>query len=158
MTRWFKLIRHLVKPARYLALIIPTIVLLLGTVRTTQALESFRIIVNTVNPTVELSSSDVSRLFLKKDKTWDNSDPVLPVDQVTTTQTRSTFSQKIHNKSVNAVKNYWQQQIFSGRGVPPAEKKSDAEIVSYVENNPGAVGYVSLDADLGKTKVLRIAD
>jgi hypothetical protein len=59
-------------------------------------------------------------------------------------------------RSVQAVKTYWQQRIFSGRGVPPPELESDDAVVRYVENNPGALGYISGTAALGKTKVLAV--
>jgi hypothetical protein len=38
---------------------------------------------------------------------------------------------------------FWRQQIFSGRNVPPVEKASDSEVLEFVRSNPGAIGYVS---------------
>jgi hypothetical protein len=62
---------------------------------------------------------------------------------------------------VASIKAYWQKQIFSGRGVPPEEKKSDEEVLKYVTENPGAVGYIAeatkIDA-YNNVKVLTIVD
>jgi hypothetical protein len=57
---------------------------------------------------------------------------------------------------VQAVKSYWQQVIFSGRGVPPPELESDEAVIRYVLRFPGAVGYVSGTADVRGVKVLAV--
>jgi hypothetical protein len=57
---------------------------------------------------------------------------------------------------VSEVKSYWQQQIFSGRSVPPVEKASDAAVVKFVEATAGAVGYVAPDAPTGGLRVLKV--
>jgi hypothetical protein len=57
---------------------------------------------------------------------------------------------------VAAVKAYWQQRIFSGRGVPPPALDSDQAVLEYVASHPGAVGYVSGAAAVGSTKVMSV--
>jgi ABC-type phosphate transport system substrate-binding protein len=56
------------------------------------------------------------------------------------------------------VKSYWQQQIFSGRDVPPPEKQTENDVVAFVRSNPGAIGYVSKGVDIGRgVKALSVA-
>ena len=50
--------------------------------------------------------------------------------------------------SVQMIAEFWRQQIFSGRNVPPVEKASDAEVLDFVRGNPGAIGYVSASTSL----------
>ena len=57
-------------------------------------------------------------------------------------------------RSVEAVKTYWQQAVFSGRDIPPPELDSDDDVVRYVLRNPGGVGYVTGNADLHGARVL----
>jgi len=59
-------------------------------------------------------------------------------------------------RSVEAVKGYWQQRIFSGHDVPPPEFDSDDDVVKYVLKHEGAVGYVSGNANLNGSKVLTV--
>ena len=66
---------------------------------------------------------------------------------------REKFSKDIHGRKVSSIKAYWQKQIFSGRKIPPPEKKSDREVLVFVQNNPGAVGYVSASANLSQYNV-----
>lgn len=117
---------------------------------------SFRVIVNSSNPSGSLRSAYVSKLFLGKTRRWDQGAAVAPVDRSARSSVRAKFSRSVHNKSVGAVKSYWQQMIFSGRGVPPLVLHSDAEVVAYVKRNPGAIGYVSSSASLNKVKVVEI--
>ena len=116
----------------------------------------FKIIVNQDSDVTSLTKKQVSRLFLKKAKTWDNDLKVAPVDLPSGTDARGNFSKEIHGKSVAAVKAYWQHRVFSGRDVPPPEKESDDSVVAFVRNNPGAIGYVSENADLRGVKVVAV--
>jgi ABC-type phosphate transport system substrate-binding protein len=105
---------------------------------------TFKVIVHATNPAQQLTKQELSQLFLKKVKQWkESNDAVLPVDLVDNSPIRQNFSETIHGRDVASIKAYWQKQIFSGRGVPPEEKKSDEEVLKYVSENPGAVGYIS---------------
>jgi ABC-type phosphate transport system substrate-binding protein len=117
----------------------------------------FKIVVNASNPTTSISKEQLSRCFMKQTNTWINGATVTPVDLSANSPVRIEFSTTIHERDVNAVKSFWQRQIFSGRGVPPPEKASDEEVLVFVRANPGAVGYVSSDTPVGAgVKVLEI--
>ncbi len=118
--------------------------------------EGYKLVVNAANPATGLPRGVVSAMFLKKVNTWDHGAKVLPVDQSGTSPVREIFTKDVHGKTVAAVKGYWQQLIFSGRGFPPPEKSSDAGVISFVKANPGAVGYVSLKASVADVKVVRV--
>jgi hypothetical protein len=60
-------------------------------------------------------------------------------------------------RSVAAVKAYWQQRIFSGRGVPPPELDSEERVVVYVLEHEGAVGYLSQVTDAKDAKVVAVS-
>lgn len=111
--------------------------------------QEFIVVVNASNPVTALPKDQVSKLFLKKLVHWDNGQQVAPVDLPEGSPLRDAFCRAVHGKSVLAVKAYWQQQIFSGRDVPPPEKTSDADVLAYVRANRNAIGYVSTKAELG---------
>jgi ABC-type phosphate transport system substrate-binding protein len=120
--------------------------------------ESVVVVVNAANPAAELPTDEVSKMFLKKTSRWTgNNEKVLPVDLVDTSALREAFSKQVHGKGTAAIKAYWQKMIFSGHDVPPPEKPSIAEALSYVRGNPGAIGYAPAGADLGPgVKVLKV--
>lgn len=118
--------------------------------------QSFQVIVNEANATTLLSKKDVSDIFLKTKTKWDDGSKIVPVDQTARSATRAAFSEEIHGRNVGAIRSHWQQAAFSGAGTAPAERPSDAEVIAFVKNNPGAVGYISADADVSGVKVVTV--
>lgn len=117
----------------------------------------FKVVVNSANPDTVLTKDTISKIFLKKIKRWETMDEkILPVDLVEDSSIRESFSEIILDKKISSVKAYWQKQIFSGRGVPPPEKKNDKEILEYVDENEGAIGYISQNAKINKYDVIVI--
>ena len=121
----------------------------------------FSIIVHASNPAAQLAKEDVSNMFLKKVKQWKESgETVFPIDLVEDSPIRVQFSESIHGRKITAIKAYWQKQIFSGRGVPPEEKKSEGDVLKYVSENPGAIGYIAASTPIDgyNVKVLKIGE
>lgn len=112
-----------------------------------------------VNPAVEvasLSKTDASRLFLKNTTKWPSGENVKPVDLAKGSAVRVSFTKEILGRSPGAIDQYWTQSVFSGRAVPPPEKRSDAEVIAYVRETPGAIGYVSAGASTEGVKRVAI--
>ena len=116
----------------------------------------YRVIVNPNNVTTSIERKFLADAFLKKTTRWGNGDLIRPIDLVPDAAARRRFSDDVIKRSVEAVKSYWQQQLFSGRDVPPPELETDEEVVKYVLKNPGAVGYVSGTASVGGAKIVSI--
>jgi ABC-type phosphate transport system substrate-binding protein len=117
---------------------------------------SIRVVVNPANMTAEISREELVNIFLKRTTQWQSGSVIVPVDLSAKAPERGAFCRSVLRKSVSSVISYWQQQIFSGRDVPPIEKDSDAEVLTFVRTHPNAIGYVSLSADLDGVKALRI--
>src|SRR5579862_7512076 len=79
---------------------------------------SYVIIVNPKNPETEVDRSFLEGAFLKKISRWRAVDELRRPDHlVDSAPARRRFSQEILERSVESVKGYWQQRIFSGRDV-----------------------------------------
>jgi ABC-type phosphate transport system substrate-binding protein len=113
------------------------------------------VVVHASNPVSSLPSAEVMRMFMKQTTKWPNGIAVMPVDQPISSPVREMFSKRVLGRSARSVKSHWSQQIFSGRGVPPAERENDAEVVRFVMSNRGAIGYVS-SASAAGAKVLQV--
>lgn len=112
--------------------------------------QGYQVVVNAENPVTSMTTAELSRLFQKRTTRWDDGGAVLPVDLPEGSSVRAAFSERVHGRPVSAIKVYWARQIYSGRGVPPIEKSSDAEVLQYVAANPNAIGYVSANATVGR--------
>ena len=94
--------------------------------------------------------------FLKKRTRWDDDHEIQPVDQGQSSGVRDKFSHDILGRDIASVRRYWAQLVFSGRGVPPPELSSDADVVKYVAAHGDAIGYVSGAIDLAGVKAVEI--
>jgi ABC-type phosphate transport system substrate-binding protein len=116
------------------------------------------VIVNPRNATSSLSARDLSQIFLKKQTRWPDGQKVEVVMLADTAPASTAFDKEILRRSAAAVRAYWQQEIFSGRAVPPFEKGSDDEVVAFVTNNAGAIGYIATAPTKPGVKVVRIGE
>ena len=144
------------KSKYYLAVLF--LVILFSSVLLAQQVISFKIVVNKNNPVTKMTRAEVSNIFLKKKPKWPDGEKMMPVDLVSTNPLREIFSQRVHQKSVSAIKIYWQKKIYAGTGLPPAERKNDTEVLVYIRNHSGAIGYVSAKADLDSVKEVQITE
>jgi ABC-type phosphate transport system substrate-binding protein len=116
----------------------------------------FKIIVNPENRVDAVSREFLRNAYLKKATTWSHGGTIRPVDLTSKLPVREQFTHDVIKKTPAQLKIYWNQQIFSGKGVPPPEADSVQAAISYVLANPGAVGYLPVDVDPGKAKVVGI--
>ena len=122
----------------------------------TRSASEMRIIVNPRNPVTVLERKFVADAFLKKVTRWPQDELIRPVDLEVGAPLRRRFSDEVLKRSVAAVKSYWQQLVFSGRGVPPPELDSEEQVVKFVLRNPGAIGYVSGDVAVENARVVTL--
>lgn len=121
-----------------------------------QVTDEVVVIVHPQNASGSLSKEFLRQAFLKQVTRWEDDETIRPVDLPASSGARRRFSEHILGRSVEAVKSYWQQRIFSGRDIPPPELTSDEAVVGYVKEHPGAIGYVSSGAELRAAKVVAV--
>lgn len=132
--------------------------LLLGLAGVTSANgHQFKVIVHPDNPSDGVSRDFLRDAYLKKTTTW-HGVTIRPIDLSSKFPEREHFTRQVIRKTPAQLRSYWNQQVFSGKGVPPPEGASIADIIAYVVANPGGVGYIPIDADPGQAKVIRIVE
>lgn len=103
-----------------------------------------------------LSAKDVERIFLGKAKSFPGGTDAKPLNLVETATARSEFDENIIGRSTAQISAFWSKQIFTGKGMPPDEVGSDAEMLEMVSNNPNAIGYVDSSAVNDSVKVIAL--
>lgn len=119
---------------------------------------SFLVIVHPNYKQKSVERGVVADALLKKQTRWEDGALIYPVDLHVQSPVRRSFSHAVLKRSVEAVRSYWQQRIFSGRGVPPPEMNSEEAVVRYVANHPGGIGYVSPKAEVKGVRVVALRD
>jgi ABC-type phosphate transport system substrate-binding protein len=128
---------------------------LLGGSSRTLAAQEFKLVAHPSLAVDAIDAPTAQKVFLKQISKVSGA-AVTPVDQAPAAAVREAFSKKVVGRPVGAVQQYWQQKIFSGGDVPPATKSSDRDVVEFVKNTPGAIGYVSASASTDGVKVLSL--
>jgi len=116
----------------------------------------YKVIVHPKNPVASIDRDYLRNIFLKKESDWNRGETIRPVDLSAKFVVRDEFTHDVLRKTPAQLRSYWNQQIFSGKGVPPPEASSPREVVAYVLANPGAVGYIPADVDSGEAKVVEV--
>jgi ABC-type phosphate transport system substrate-binding protein len=111
--------------------------------------EGFVVVVNQANPLSGWGRADISRLFLKRTAVWPKGVPAAPCDLSGTSPTRKAFSERVHGKALWVIVAFWQQEVASGRTLPPRVCHSEQAALQAVRDDPGGVAYVSEGLLLG---------
>jgi len=112
-----------------------------------------------VHPDSRVTTLDrkfVADAFLKKRTRWSDDSAIHPVDQAPRSSVRARFSRAVVGRSTEAIRRYWSQLVFSGRGLPPPELRNDAAVVAYVASHRGAIGHVPADANVQGPRVVEL--
>lgn len=95
-----------------------------------------------------MSEDDISRVFLGKKKTFPDGAEAIPIDQADGSANRSAFVATLLKKNDQQIKAYWAQLLFTGKGTPPKEVGSSADVKKLIAQNPSLIGYIdSADVD-----------
>jgi len=120
------------------------------------------IIVNNANPVDNLPAGELEKIYLGKRGFWEWGKPIKMADLIEENlhedkSTRAVFSVQYLDKSLASLKSYWIRAIFAGRGQPPLVFGKSRDVINYVSENVGAIGYIrKKDFVPGKVKSLDI--
>ncbi|MES2114600.1 MAG: hypothetical protein V4578_05585 [Pseudomonadota bacterium] len=106
------------------------------------------VIVSKQNPATRMFSEQAAQFFLGKSAMF------TPIDQAEGSPIRAEFYHKVADKDPAQVKAIWSKLVFTGKGTPPKEYNSDAEVRKAVAADPKAIGYISKAAVDDSVKVI----
>jgi ABC-type phosphate transport system substrate-binding protein len=116
------------------------------------------VIVSAKNPVASLSAEQVAQIYLGRAGSFPGGGAATPLDIKEGVALRDEFYAKVTDKNPGQVKSYWSKQMFSGKGSPPRELASAAEVRRAVAADPGAIGYIdrgALDGSVKEVLVVR---
>lgn len=136
---------------RIIKVLLPGIALLFST---SVVYADISIVMHKSSRVKSVSNSDVKKIFLGKKRSLSGAGRVVPLDQKAGSSVRKRFYKKVVRKSPSQVKAYWSKMIFSGRGTPPKQVRSDTDVKRWLASNPDAIGYISSKSVDNSVKVL----
>ena len=108
------------------------------------------VIVHPKSAVASLLTVQAAQIFLGR------STQLTPVDLADNSAIRNDFYQKIAGKDQDQVKAIWSKIVFTGRGFPPHEYASAAEVKRAVAADVGAIGYIDKAAVDDTVRVILI--
>jgi len=112
------------------------------------------VVVNPKSSVGNMTADQVASIFLGKSNALPSGNAAVAVDLPENAAARETFYSKATGKSSAQVKAAWSRLVFSGKGTPPKELGSAAEVKKFVAANPDAIGYIEKSAVDGSVKVV----
>lgn len=110
------------------------------------------------NPSVKVDSitaAELKDIFLEEKKVLNDGSHVQPV-LAKGGEAHELFLKRYLGKSDDALRNYYRTLVFTGTGQMPKALSPDSEIVSYVAQTNGAIGYIDANTPADGVKVLDI--
>ncbi len=111
-------------------------------------------VVSAKSAVTALSREQIADLFLGRAGRFPNGEQAVPIDQVETSAARDEFYRTYAGKLPAQVKAHWSKVIFTGRGQPPPEVSSDADVKKRIGADPHAIGYIEQNAVDSSVRVL----
>lgn len=90
----------------------------------------------------DLSIEKIKMIYLGKIGRWDNGKRII-LATLEKGETHETFMENCLNKKSKSFILYWKQRMFTGRGIMPKSFKNENELIEFVKNTDGAIGYIS---------------
>ena len=106
------------------------------------------IVVNPRNQATSMTAAQASQFFLGGSVLF------TPLEQASDTPIRAEFYKKVLEKEPSQVQAVWARIVFTGKGRPPKEYKSSADIKKAISENVNAIGYIEKSAVDDSVKVI----
>jgi ABC-type phosphate transport system substrate-binding protein len=123
------------------------------------AAESQGAIVVITNKDVQEKSITIGALrsiFGMRLKSWSNDEPVRVFVFSDYHPLHIEFSKKVLGVFPHQLRSSWDRLVFSGTGQAPSYIRNEAEMLNFVENTPGAIGYITRSHEHGQVKELPV--
>jgi ABC-type phosphate transport system substrate-binding protein len=102
-----------------------------------------------------VGKQDLKNIYMGKKTTWNDNKKIVFVVQ-DNSGVNDQFLSTYINKSSAQYSSYWKEKVFTGQGTPPKSFATDKEMIQFVTQTNGAIGYVSSGEGLDNVKKLTI--
>ena len=113
------------------------------------------VIVNKSVHVDELNTNDVKQIFMGKKRSWENGD-IIVAAVLESGETHENFLKKFIEKSRMQFRTYWKKLVFTGKAQALNEFGSESDLVAFVADTKGAIGYIDSASPHENVKVITI--
>jgi ABC-type phosphate transport system substrate-binding protein len=99
-------------------------------------------VVSARSTVTQLNANQVADIFLGKSNRFPDGSVAVPIDLSEDSPLRERFYTLFTGKSPAQLKAHWSRIIFTGRGQPPRQVSTSAEVKKALADNPNAIAYI----------------
>ncbi len=107
--------------------------------------EAIGIIVNKGNGLSSITTNVLRNIYLGKQILWPD-DKTIRVAVLKEGKIHDKFLKTIVKQNATQFNLFWQNQTFTGTGVAPTIFQTEDELKTFIRDNPGSIGYISMAA------------
>jgi hypothetical protein len=104
----------------------------------------------------QLTEAQVKDYFKGKYTLWKTGKSVKIVLYSSQSQHSVPLAKSIYNTTPQGVKKYWLSLVFQGRANPPTFLESDSAIITYIQDTPGAMGFIQQNTTCPSQLIIQI--
>ncbi|NVK38833.1 MAG: phosphate ABC transporter substrate-binding protein [Gammaproteobacteria bacterium] len=101
-----------------------------------------------------LDQDAIQRIYLGKTRAFPNGGEAVAISAKEGSPEEAEFTEKVLSKTPKQLKAYWAKMVFTGKGTPPRQIDSAAEMVKLISANPNLIGFVPAGSAGGSVKVV----
>lgn len=107
-------------------------------------------VVVVVHPTMNetITTDEIARVYTGR------SSVLVPVNLRDADAKRAIFDEKAVGRTSAQLKAHWSKLVFTGKGNPPQEFATDAEVIAFISSNEYAIGYIDAANVTDQVKVI----
>lgn len=114
------------------------------------------VVVSADNPVKEISRLHLADIYLGRASRFPDDRPAVPIDQAPDSPVRERFYKTYLGRSLAEIKAHWSKIIFTGRGRPPKDVPTSADVKEAVAGDPKALGYIERRLVDDSVRVVRV--
>ncbi len=104
-----------------------------------------------------VSKGRLRQIYLNRSKKWSDGGRI-HLTILANTPTTVIFMDKYLGKSCTQFDRYWKRQLFSGKGIPPEYFSSLKDLLDYIRNTKGAIGFIDSDIPPEGVSILKLVE
>ena len=102
----------------------------------------------------QLSKTQVINIFLGHHRVLPCGKRARPVDLLTAKNEKPRFYRLLVNREPDQMAAYWARLVFAGSTPPPMQAASARQVIRFVENNRGGIGYMDRQQVSGRVVIV----
>src|SRR5215218_10367050 len=117
---------------------------------------SLTVISNQKGAPAGLKQTELRSILMGERQRWRNGNKIIIALMKTNTPVGKYTSEKVFEMTADELKKYWLALVFQGKADAPVFFNSISELLTFVAENPGAIGIVDQTAPIASTQVVLV--